>query len=97
MKKRTYIIIGLLFVVSVLIFVWGLNYLKGIDLFSPDNTYYVEYKNVSGLKVSNAVTINGFPVGQVRDIVLKPDFSGIVVKFSVKKDFPIPDSSVAQI
>ncbi len=97
MKKRTYIVIGALFVVSVLIFVWGINYLKGIDLFSPEHTYYVEYKNVSGLKVSNAVTINGFPVGQVRDIVLKPDFSGIVVKFSVKKDFPIPDSSVAQI
>jgi len=96
-KKRTYIIIGAIFLISSLIFIWGVNYLKGIDLFSPDNTFYVEYKNVSGLKVSNSVTINGFVIGQVRDIKLKPDYSGVIVKLSIKKDYLIPKSSVAEI
>ncbi len=97
MKKKTYILIGILFTVAVVLFVWGINYLKGIDIFSTDQVFYVEYKNVSGLKVSNEVTINGFPVGQVRDITLKPDYSGVVVKFSVAGDYKIPDSSIAQI
>ena len=97
MKKQTYIFIGVLFVLVILLFIWGFNYLKGIDVFNRDQFFYVVYKNISGLKVSNEVTINGFPVGQVREINLKKDYSGVVVKFSVKSDFKIPDSSMAQI
>jgi phospholipid/cholesterol/gamma-HCH transport system substrate-binding protein len=96
-KKKTYILFGILFTVALFIFIWGINYLKGIDIFSSDQIFYVEYNNVNGLKVSNAVTINGYPVGQVRDIILKHDYSGVVVKFSVDGDYKIPDSSLAQI
>ncbi|MCD6366095.1 MAG: MCE family protein [Bacteroidales bacterium] len=95
MKSK--IIIGSVFVVAIAILIIGVNYLKGIDFFNPDNTFYAVYPNVSGLKVSNSVTINGYKVGQVKKISLKQDFSGVLVAFSVDKDFVIPDSTIAQI
>ncbi len=95
MKSK--IIIGSVFLIAITILIIGANYLKGIDFFNPDNTFYAIYPNVSGLKVSNSVTINGYKVGQVKEITLKPDYSGVLVAFSVKKDFSIPDSSIAQI
>lgn len=51
----------------VLLFV-GLNFLKGINVFKSTNTYYVKFKDVAGLAVSNAVYANGYPVGIVRTI-----------------------------
>lgn len=51
----------------ILLFV-GLNFLKGINVFKSTNTYYVKFKNVAGLAVSNAVYANGYPVGIVRTI-----------------------------
>ncbi len=97
MKRKNIIIIGIFAIIVVAVFIWGLNYLKGINIFTRDNIYYVEYENASGLKPSNLVTINGFSIGQVREIKLKPDYSGVIVKLSIKKDYPIPDSSIAQI
>ncbi len=91
------IIIGSVFVVAITVLIFGVNYLKGLDFFNPDNTYYAVYPNVSGLKVSNSVTINGYKVGQVKEISLETDFSGVLVSFSVDKNFTIPDSTVAQI
>ncbi len=95
MKSK--IIIGSVFLVAIAILIIGVNYLKGIDFFNPDNTFYAVYPNVSGLKVANNVTINGYKVGQVKEISLNPDFSGVLVAFSVNKDFVIPDSTIAQI
>lgn len=95
MKSK--IIIGSLFVIVIALLVMGINYLKGIDFFNPNNTFYAVYSNVNGLKVSNDVTVNGYTIGQVRDISLKQDFSGVVVAFSIDKEFNIPDSTIAQI
>ncbi len=94
---KTKIIIGSIFILAIAILIIGINYLKGIDFFNPNNTFYAVYPNVSGLKVSNSVTINGYKVGQVKTISLKPDFSGVLVTFSVDKNFIIPDSTIAQI
>ena len=52
---------------AVLVFI-GVNFLKGINIFQSSNTYYVKFKNVGGLVVSNPVYANGYPVGIVRDI-----------------------------
>jgi len=94
---KTKIIIGSVFIVVIAILIIGVNYLKGIDFFNPDNTFYAVYPNVSGLKVSNSVTINGYKVGQVKTISLNPDFSGVLVAFSIEKKLIIPDSTIAQI
>ena len=40
------LIIGLSVIVAILILVFGIEYLKGINMFSPANFYYVKYGNV---------------------------------------------------
>lgn len=51
----------------VLLFI-GLNFLKGINVFTSTNTYYVKFSDVAGLTVSTQVYANGYPVGNVRSI-----------------------------
>lgn len=58
--------IGLSVILAILILVFGIDYLKGINLFRPTNYYMAYYDNVDELSISSPVLINGFKVGQVR-------------------------------
>ncbi len=71
--------VGLIVTLAIAGAIWGINYLKGRDLFSNSNTYYVIYSNINGLAKSNTVTINGFNVGQVDKISFLPDNSGRIL------------------
>lgn len=66
MKKEMKI--ALTAVVALVLLFIGLNFLKGVNVFKSTNTYYVKFKDVAGLAVSNAVYANGYPVGIVRTI-----------------------------
>lgn len=55
-------------IISVIILYFGIIFLKGLKLFSTDNIYYVEMKDVGGLAKSGEVTSKGMAVGQVKDI-----------------------------
>lgn len=66
MKKETKI--ALTAVVALVLLFIGINFLKGINVFQATNTYYVKFKDVAGLAVSNPVYANGYPVGIVRTI-----------------------------
>ena len=70
MKKifRKEVIIGLSAVVALVILFVGIDFLKGVNVFKASNYYYVTYTDVQGLAVSAPVTINGYKVGQVREI-----------------------------
>ncbi|WP_435262254.1 MlaD family protein [Tenacibaculum sp. nBUS_03] len=92
---------GIVAVVIIALFVWGYNFLKGQDLFSPNTRhFYVEYDNVNGLNQTSLVTINGLNVGKVAEINFSsnPDRKGkIVVKFFLKNKFKFSKNSVAKI
>lgn len=90
--------IGIAFVVALALFIYGANFLKGIDLFSPTNTYYLTYDNLDGLVVSNGVFIKGYKVGQVKDI--QYDFKKehpFTVEIIINDDIDIPEGSVAYL
>lgn len=90
--------IGILATVTILLFVWGLNYLKGRDLFSKQITFYAIYNDVSGLTQSNPVSINGVSIGQISSISFMPDGSGrILVESIISQEVPIPDNSVSML
>ena len=79
--------VGLLAVVSIAILYLGFNFLKGSDLFSPNNTYYAVYDNIDGLNVSNPVLINGFSVGRVSDIeILQQQGNTLLVSLDINKN-----------
>ena len=90
--------IGVSVILAILILIFGIDYLKGINLFKPANFYEVYYDNVAGLDISAPVTINGYKVGQVRDINIDYDKPGKVkVVLALNKDLHLPEGTKAQM
>lgn len=88
--------VGLLGVISLTLFYFGFNFLKGIDFFSSTNQYYAIYSEVDGLQVSNQVIINGLMVGRVNEIKLMPGSENeIIVQMDVNSDIVLGESTVA--
>jgi len=87
---------AILVITSILLFIWGYNYLKGKDLFDSYKIFYVEYQNVEGLAPSAPITINGLIIGKVKNISITEKGTLLVV-LQINTDFPISKSSVAAI
>ncbi len=98
MKKSKPFIIGFTFILAIIVFIWGFNYLKGKNLFKKQMFLYAEYPTVNGLVTAKPVYINGLRVGQVNKLYFAPDMSGdIIVELLIQTKFPIPKNSVAHI
>jgi len=97
-KKKTEFKLGLLLIIVIGVGYWGINFLKGKDIFNSEKEYYAVYKDLSGLGVGAPVLIKGFKVGQVRDISFIDEYqSALVVKLSIDSDYSIPVKSKARI
>jgi phospholipid/cholesterol/gamma-HCH transport system substrate-binding protein len=97
-KKRYPYIVAFSFLAALGLFIWGINFLKGKDVFKRERVFYAEYHEVSGLTKTNPVLIRGMRVGQVSSLEFHPNMKGsIMVTFSLDTDFPIPKNSVARI
>ena len=82
---------------GILLFV-GINFLKGINIFESSNSYYVKFKDIKGLTVSNAVYANGYPVGIVRDINYNySDNDGVVVRIELDQNMSVPKGTTAEL
>ena len=71
--------IGLTGIVAVAVLVFGINFLKGINMFKSGSGYYVEFENIAGLVTSSPVYANGFSIGLVRDIYYDYNSLGKIV------------------
>jgi len=87
---------AVLVIVSIFLFIWGYNFLKGKDLFDSTTRVYVVYDNVAGLVNSAPVTLNGLAIGKVNSITIQPD-GKLLVEMQINTDFPISKSSIAEI
>lgn len=91
-------VIGLCVIIALVILFYGIDYLKGINLFRPANFYYAEYENVAGLEVAAPVTINGYKVGQVREISFNYEHPGTTkVLLALDSKLRLPEDSYAAI
>lgn len=85
MRLSKYAKLGILIVFSFAIFIWGMNYLKGIDFFKQNTSYKVIYERIDGLLESSAVMMNGYQVGQVKTIEFTDRNDGsLMVTFSLE-------------
>ncbi len=90
--------IGILVVFSLTLLIWGINFLKGRDIFRTEKVFYARYKDVGGLTATTVVTLNGLKIGYVRDIYFAEDLTGdLIVKVALHNNFPLPIGSSAQI
>ena len=90
--------IGVTALITIAIFIWLYNFLRGKDLFSKSAYYYTVYDDIGGLAESNPVEINGYKVGVVKSIDFVDAVSGkLLVVFAVNKNFKLPKNTVAEI
>ena len=90
--------IALVGIVGLVTLFFGLNYLKGLNLFSIDSKYYLAFKDISGLSASSPIYADGYKVGVVKDI--KYDYQNandILVEIGVDPKLRIPKGSSAEI
>jgi phospholipid/cholesterol/gamma-HCH transport system substrate-binding protein len=94
--SRKELLIGACAIIALAVLVFGIDFLKGINVFKASNYYYVSYENVEGLAVSAPVNVNGFKVGQVRDITYEYDNPGhVLVELELDKALKLPEGSKA--
>ncbi|MCM1163450.1 MAG: MlaD family protein [Muribaculaceae bacterium] len=90
--------IGLAVLIALVALVFGINFLKGVNIFKSGNCYYVSYTNVTGLAQSAPVTLNGFKVGLVRSISYEYDNPGhVLVELNLDTKLQLPEGSSAAI
>lgn len=89
--------IGIYFVVILITLVWGVNFLKGLDVFGKVNKFYAVYNDVEGLKTTSPVSIKGMKIGSVSKIRLDDDNGRFMVELQIESKYEVPDNSVAYI
>ena len=91
--------VGIFSTATIIIFVLGFYFLKGVNLFERKNVYYAVYDRVDGLYKSNQVEIKGYPVGRVAAMSYNPVSGKIVVELTLNKDIKVTksDSTMAQL
>lgn len=98
MKISHEVKIGAVALLTIIVFIWLFNFLKGKDIFKSTAYYYSVFDQIGGLSESSPVEINGYKVGVVQSIDLLDKTSGkLLVTYSVSKDFRLPVNTVAEI
>ena len=90
--------IGLTGIVAIAALFIGLNFLKGINLFQSNNSYFIEFADIKGLAKSGPVKANGYKIGTVRDIVYDYDKPGhVLVEISVDENMRLPKETKGKL
>lgn len=90
--------IALVAIVGIIVLFLGMNFLKGLNLFTSDNRYYISFKDISGLSSSCPIYADGYKVGVVRSIDYNYGAAkDIIVEVDINKDMRIPKGSSAEI
>ena len=98
MKIKTETKVGLIGVATIAILVWGINFLKGKNLFEKQDTYYAKYDNINGLLPTSYVFINGMKVGKVNEIqYMDAQMKSFLVCFDIPASIQIPTNSIAEV
>lgn len=98
MKLTKEIKIALVAIVGILIMYFGINFLKGMNLFSTNNAYYMTFDDIQGLGASTPIYADGYKVGIVDGLEYDYKENGpIKVKVDIIKELRIPQGSKAEI
>lgn len=90
--------IGIAVIAALCVLVYGINFLKGINMFHPSSYFYAKFENVNGLTKSSPVFADGVRVGIVRDIhydYAKP--GNVIVEVELDTELRIPKGSTAEL
>ena len=89
--------IALVAIAGVVVLFFGLQFLKGLSLFTNSNAYFVRFDDISGLSSSSPVYANGFKVGVVTNIEFDYAKGDIFAMIELDEDMRLPIDSKAEI
>ncbi|MBO5613013.1 MAG: MCE family protein [Prevotella sp.] len=90
--------IALVAIAAVTALYFGMNFLKGLTVFSNTTTYKMQFSNLKGLSRSTPIYADGFKVGTVTDIEYDyQNHSNILVEAEIDPQLRIPAGSTAVI
>ncbi len=88
--------VGLIGIITLVVLIWGINYLKGRNILNSTYTLHAFYDNSGGLENSSPVLMNGMKIGYIDDIKLQPESAlPIHVFVHVEKQYPVNTGSTA--
>jgi phospholipid/cholesterol/gamma-HCH transport system substrate-binding protein len=90
--------IGLLAVIAIAMGIWGYKFLKGINILTTSQTFYVKYAQVDQLTPSSPVFLSGFQVGTVKSLAQDPeDGKTIIATLNLERGILVPKETFATI
>ena len=87
---------GFIFLLAIIFLVYGLKYLKGLNVFQTNKPYYAIYDDIDGLQIGSSIRLNGFNAGMVNNIILNSD-NNLVVTLNIDGLDNIPENSICKI
>ena len=97
MKYKKEFIIGLTVVVAIALLLFGIQFLKGINAFSSNRTFYAAYDNIQGLVPGSGINYKGNKIGVVQDNVLDENKNWITVLNISESALDFPKDSKAKL
>ena len=82
---------------SVLLFIFGFNFLKGTSILDKQKTLYAVYDEVDGLMVGASVSVNGLAIGNVTSLDFLPNSTKILVTLKLKDKLRFSPNSTATL
>lgn len=90
--------IALVAIVAIVLLFFGMNFLKGLTVFSSATTYKMSFADLKGLSKSTAIYADGYKVGTVTSINYDYEKAGnILVDCDIDPQLRIPAGSTAEI
>ncbi|WP_245872002.1 MlaD family protein [Dysgonomonas massiliensis] len=98
MKGSKEIKIGIMFLAAIAMLYFGINFLKGVNIFRPTNSYIVAFEDVTGLTTATRVSTKGLQIGQVHSIEMhEDDMKEVYVRLNLHKGVKVPVGSVVSL
>ena len=86
--------IGITFLVSLVMIYFGINFLKGVNIFKKQNNYISVFDNVANLNISSPILVNGYQVGLINSIrMMENDSMNLAVEIRLDKGFRVKKGS----
>lgn len=90
--------IALAAIAGIIVLFVGMQFLKGLNVFSSADNYYVRFSDISGLSASSPVYANGYRVGVVEKV--QYDYTqpnNIIAVMGLDKNLMLPKGTRAEI
>ncbi|KGL56160.1 hypothetical protein HQ50_04020 [Porphyromonas sp. COT-052 OH4946] len=86
--------IGALTLIALFLLYFGLNYLKGFNVFKRQNVYYASFPEVKNVNIASPVLVNGYKVGVVKSLSFDyQNGRSIIVGIDLESEYRMPKGS----